>query len=113
MTNEELAKEAYILVNQLEAFEKVLVDGNNISGYKAVAESYNKMLHRAKELMKIDGTFLGSINHLCNYDPNLEYGYASEYTQIRVSVPVLKGALHTFCSYYLPANEKEKIGFRA
>jgi len=106
----EAAKEAYVLMNQLDSLEKVLVP-ENVSGYRAAAENYNRILQRAKTLLSADNTFLRSIEHLKEQSPSLAGGYITNYNEIKISVPVLKAALYAFCNFYLPKREKDRIGF--
>jgi len=105
----ESAKEAYVLMSQLDCLEKVLLR-ENVSGYKAAAENYNRILQRAKTLLSVDYTFLRSIEHLQEQPPNAS-GYIRNYNEIKLSLPILKAALYAFCNFYLPKKEKDRIGF--
>lgn len=108
----EIAKEAYILSQQLKELETAMTSaGQNVSGYRACAQSFNAILKRAQDILKHDATMLRSVEHLRSYNPSKETGYAQDFQEIKADMAVLKATLHAFFVFYFPAKDKERIGF--
>lgn len=107
-----IAKEAFILSEQLKELEAAMMNAGQIyTGYRAFAESFNQILNRAKEILKYDAEMLRSINHLRSYNPAKDTRYAKDFLEIKADIAVLKATLRSFFVFYLPADEKKRIGF--
>jgi hypothetical protein len=112
-----LAKEAYILFQQLQGLDDAMAKAEDYFGYKAFAINYNAILEKAKAILKADTTMLSAIERLSAYDPSDEFDwkessrpeYQSE--QIKADIPILKATLQSFFDSHFPPKEKEKIGF--
>ena len=106
-----LAKEAYVLSQQIQELEGSLRDAESASGYHAYARNFNRMLERALDILKRDEVMLRTIEGLVSYDETVEFGYAREFSQLKADLPILRSALCSFFQFYMPPQEKAKIGF--
>ena len=60
----DIAKEAYVLSQQLDSLQDVLAkQPTQSSYYHAAARTYTTHLHRAKEILKLDPVILKTIQH--------------------------------------------------
>jgi hypothetical protein len=108
---EEIAKEAYVIANQIGGMEIVMRSKEALSGYPTYASNFNAFLKRTKEILQADQTILGTISHLEPYDPKKDHGYARAFEEIKANLPVSQGALRSFFEFHFPKSEKERIGF--
>jgi hypothetical protein len=109
----EMAKEAYVLAQQIEGMEEAMNKGEKaVSGYPSYAKDFNLILQETKKILEIDKTILKTISHLNPYDPNKKLGYRADFEGIKADLPILKAALRSFFELYFPKKEKERIGFK-
>lgn len=116
-----LAKEAFVLHNQLEALEDAMIKGNtDASGYTAYSTNYNAILVRARQVLALDSVLLGAIKHLGPYkttdgtefgDYRPEDDHSSHFGRLKADVPVLRATMKSFFALYMPPDQKRSIGF--
>ena len=109
----EIAKEAYVLAQQIVGMEEAMSRGKEaVSGYSSYAKNFNSILEKTKRILDLDKTILGTVVHLTPYDPNKGTGYIKEFEGIKGNLPILKATLQSFFDFYFPKKEKERIGFK-
>jgi len=106
-----LAKEAYILSQQLLELENAMSKEAAVSGYSSYATNYNMILEKSKKVLGLDDVLLSTVAHLSQYDAYVETGYRREFEQIKADISVLKATLRAYFDFNFPKKEKEKIGF--
>ena len=111
----EIAKEAYVLYQQVEQFERALYKTSEAvvsSGYLAHINNFNAILKRTKDIFTIDEILLKSVEHISEAILRSNAIPIDIVEEIKVNLSVLKGALIAFVQFHLPKEEKEKIGFQ-
>lgn len=108
----EKAKLAFIVSAQCRETITAMDKKDSVTGYPAFARNYNALLKSAREVLSLDATISKTVAHLHEYNPGKEHGYAVDHHEIQADLPVLLSALHSFIAFYMPAQEKQKIGFQ-
>lgn len=113
-TSEWQTKASYIIAKQLEAIEKSMAAaGPVMDGYHSFARSFNKLLHRSKNIFANDRTFTESISQLRAFQEIGDNYTIEDFECLKAEVAILKATVFSFFDVYSPRDEKEQIGFHA
>ena len=109
----ELAKEAYFIAGHFRELQNYMQKaGDNYHGLPACSRTWNRLLARAKEILKLHPTIYGIIEHFQECEPDEEgFGRGIDFESIKAYLSILASALRSSFAFHFPSEEKEGVGF--